>query len=88
MVSHGHFIVNNSKVTVPSYEVKIGDVIKVREGSKSKKIFDNLAEKNKEYKMPAWLSFDFVKMEGKVLAKPKNTETFLDLNTVLEFYSR
>ena len=88
MVSHGHFIVNDKRVTVPSYEVKIGDVIKVREGSKTKKIFDNLVEKLKDYTAPTWVSFDATKMEGKILAKPKNTETFLDLNAVLEFYSR
>ena len=88
MVSHGHFVVNNKRVTVPSYEVKIGDIIKVREGSKAKKIFDNLVEKLKDYTAPAWVIFDATKMEGKILAKPKNTETFLDLNAVLEFYSR
>ena len=88
MVSHGHFIVNNKRVTVPSYEVKIGDIIKVREGSKTKKIFDNLVEKLKDYTAPTWVSFDATKMEGKISAKPKNTETFLDLNAVLEFYSR
>ena len=88
MVSHGHFIVNDKKVTIPSYEVKLGDVIKIREGSKVKKLFDNLAEKLKDYTAPSWLSFEVVKMEGKVLAKPKNTDTFLDLNAVLEFYSR
>ncbi len=88
MVSHGHFIVNNHRVTVPSYEVKPEDVIKVREGSKSKKIFDNLTERLKEYNPPSWLSFDVSKMEGNILAKPKNVETFLDLNAVLEFYSR
>ena len=88
MVSHGHFIVNNHKVTIPSCEVKIGDIIKIREGSKTKKIFDNLTERLKDYNSPVWISFDPKIMEGKVLAKPKNVETFLDLNTVLEFYSR
>ncbi|MFA4975532.1 MAG: 30S ribosomal protein S4 [Candidatus Paceibacterota bacterium] len=88
MVSHGHFIVNLHKVTIPSFEVKVGDIIKIREGSKVKKIFDNLVEKLKDYNVPSWLSFDAVKMEGKILAKPKNIETFLDLNAVLEFYSR
>jgi len=88
MVSHGHFIVNDHKVTIPSYQVKLGDVIKVREGSKGKKIFENIVEKIKDYNPPTWVSFDPSKMEGKVLAKPKNTETFLDLNAVLEFYSR
>lgn len=88
MVSHGHFIINGQRVTIPSYEVKLGDVIKVREGSKTKKIFENLAGRLKDYKAPAWTSFDVVSMEGKMLSKPKNTETFLDLNAVLEFYSR
>ena len=88
MVSHGHFIVNNHKVTIPSFQVKIGDIIKIREGSKTKKIFQNMAEKLKEYNAPVWVSFDVTKMEGKILAKPKNVETFLDLNAVLEFYSR
>ena len=88
MVSHGHFIVNDHKVTIPSYEIAAGDIIKIREGSKSKKLFIGLAEKNKDYVMPAWLSFDFGKMEGKILGKPKRAETFIDLNAVLEFYSR
>ena len=88
MVSHGHFIVNDHKVTIPSYEMKVGDIIKIREGSKGKKIFEGMADKLKDYNPPVWLSFDAAKMEGKVLAKPKNIETFLDLNAVLEFYSR
>ncbi len=88
MVSHGHFLVNGHKVTVPSYELKQGDVIAVREGSKGSKLFENLGERLKEYTSPAWIRFDVAKTEGKVLEKPKNTETFLDLNAVLEFYSR
>jgi len=88
MVSHGHFMVNDHRVTIPSYELKSGDVIKVREGSKSKKIFSNVAEKLKDYIFPTWLSFDANKMEGKISDHPKNTESFLDLNSVLEFYSR
>jgi small subunit ribosomal protein S4 len=81
MVSHGHFV-------VPSFEVKIGDVIKIREGSKAKKIFENLTEKLKDYTAPTWVSFDLNNMEGRILAKPKNIETSLNINAVLEFYSR
>jgi small subunit ribosomal protein S4 len=88
MVSHGHFIVNDHKITVPSYEVKPGDVIKIREGSKNKKLFEGLEGRLKDYTAPSWLSFDLNTKEGKILAKPKNIETFLDLNAVLEFYSR
>ena len=88
MVSHGHFIVNSHRVTVPSYELKPGDVVKIREGSKIKKIFANLSDRLKEYNAPAWVAFDLNTMEGRILAKPKNIETSLDLNAVLEFYSR
>ncbi len=88
MVSHGHFVVNDRRVTIPSYELKPGDVIKIREGSKKKKIFENIAEKIKDYNSPTWITFDVNAMEGKILDKPKNTESFFDLNAVLEFYSR
>jgi len=88
MVSHGHFLVNDKRVTVPSYEVKKGDVIKVREGSKTSKLFIDLDTKLKDYTNPSWVSFDPKKMEGRITDKPKNVETFLDLNAVLEFYSR
>jgi small subunit ribosomal protein S4 len=88
MVSHGHFIVNDHRVTIPSYEIKAGDVIKIREGSKAKKLFENLNDKLKDYTAPGWVLFDAGAMEGKILGKPKNTESFLDLNAVLEFYSR
>ncbi|HTE48650.1 MAG TPA: 30S ribosomal protein S4 [Candidatus Paceibacterota bacterium] len=88
MVSHGHFMVNDKKVTIPSYELKSGDSIKVRVGSKGKGIFENIAEKIKDYSPPGWVAFDANLMEGKILDKPKNTEGFIDLNAVLEFYSR
>lgn len=88
MVSHGHFLVNKVRTTVPSYEIKVGDLISVREGSKGKKIFTNLEEKMKDYTAPTWVSFDISKMEGKMAAKPKNGDTFIDFNAVLEFYSR
>lgn len=88
MVSHGHFIVNDHRVTIPSYELKSGDVVKIREGSKAKKLFENLNDRLKDYTAPTWVNFDVASLEGKILAKPKNVETFLDLNAVLEFYSR
>ena len=88
MVSHGHFIVNDHRVTIPSFEIKTGDIIKIREGSKGKKIFENLTDRLKDYNGPKWVVFDLGNTEGRILEKPKNTEGFLDLNAVLEFYSR
>jgi len=88
MVSHGHILLNGKKTTVASAHVKIGDVIAVREGSKKSPLFADMVKKYQDYNCPNWLSFNVEALSGKVQGKPKNTEGFLDLNTVLEFYSR
>jgi small subunit ribosomal protein S4 len=88
LVSHGHITVNGKKTTVASYRVKPTDVIAVREGSKKSTLFSGMAEKMKEYTLPNWLKFDVAALSGSLQGKPKNIEGFLDLNTVLEFYSR
>lgn len=88
MVSHGHIKVNNIRVTIPSYRVKIDDIVTPRDGSRTSALFANLPERLKAYKQPVWLSLDVNKIEGKVTAKPKNTEGFINLGSVLEFYSR
>ena len=88
MVSHGHFVINDKRVTIPSYELKPGDIIKIREGSKDKKIFKDIVERVKDYITPSWLALDLDILEGCILDKPKNMDSFLDFNTVLEFYSR
>jgi small subunit ribosomal protein S4 len=76
MVSHGHFIVNNHRVTIPSYELKQGDVVKIREGSKTKKIFENLGDKLKDYTAPSWVVFDLGAMEGKFWENQKILKVF------------
>ncbi len=88
MVSHGHITINGKKTTVASTRVKVGDIIAVREGSKKSPLFADMVKKLKEYTLPNWLSFDAEKLSGSIQGKPKNIEAFLDLNTVLEFYSR
>ena len=47
-----------------------------------------MVKKMKDYTLPNWLSFDAEKLSGIIKGKPKTIEAFLDLNTVLEFYSR
>lgn len=88
IVSHGHIVINGKKTTVPSLRVKMGDVIAVRDGSKKSVLFTDMANKLKDYTCPNWLTFNIDTLTGKVQGKPKNTEGFIDLNTVLEFYSR
>ena len=52
LVSHGHFTVNGKKLNVPSHKIEIGDVVAVREGSKSAKVFTMLADRLKDIKAP------------------------------------
>lgn len=90
MVSHGHIVVKDFRITIPSYNVKVGDIIKIREASAKKAIFTNLAEKLKDTTTPAWLTFNPEKMTGTVQGKPKmvKSELLFDIATVLEFYRR
>ena len=88
MVSHGHITINGKKTNVPSLRVQAGDVVAIREGSKKSVLFADMANKMKEYACPNWLAFNVDSLSGKIQGKPKNIEGYIDLNTVLEFYSR
>jgi len=88
MVAHGHLLINGKRTTSPSYRVKIGDKIGIREGSKNKGIFQELAKKLKNYKSPEWLRFDPNTFAGEVENKPKALDGAFNFDTVLEFYSR
>lgn len=90
MVSHGHITVNGKKYTIPSHQVKVGDIIGVREGSKNAVLFENFAEKREGSAVPSWLKFDVKKMTGSIDGTPSYdaTETLFDPEQVLEYYSR
>lgn len=89
-VSHGHFTVNGVRVTIPSYQVKTGDVIKVRKASESKPLFVNLKDSIRDHQAPVWLRFDLQKGEGTIVGTPKLVRTELPFNiaAILEFYRR
>ena len=88
LVCHGHFIVNDRKVDIPSALVKPGDVIAVAEGSRDMKILKENAEIASAVSKPAWLSLNG--MVGKVERLPERQEipTIADEQIVVEFYSR
>lgn len=88
IVSHGHILVNGKKMTIPSYQVEKGDVITIREGSKKTVLFTDVATKLKAFKTPDWIkwSTDFSKAD--ITAMPKDTDPFLNPQSVIEFYSR
>ena len=88
LINHGHFLVNGKKVDIPSYLVKEGDVIAVK--NKKLAVFDNLENSLKNYQFPSWLLPDLKKMEGKVLSVPTRREIDLaaDTQLIVEYYSR
>ena len=90
MVSHGHFVVGKRKLTIPSFQVSTGDVIKVRDGSRVSPLFTNAAEKLSKHPSPAWITTDPAKLTAEVKGVPKFEKNLLSFNvqSVIEFYSR
>ena len=91
-VSHGHITVNGKRTTVPSYRVKKGDVIGIREGSRQSPLFAGLLENKAENTrtVPSWLNVDLNLLQATVVGEPvyNTVETGLDYPTLFEFYSR
>ncbi len=90
IVSHGHILVNGKRTTTPSHHLKKGDVITIREGSRTSPLFAGLAEKEDNRPVPQWLNMDVSLLKAEVIGEPAYTtvETGLDYATVFEFYSR
>ncbi len=90
MVAHGHITVNGKKVTIPSFQVSLGDKIAIREGSKKKALFAKLDEELKANKAPAWLTINEGTREISVSGQPmaETTDLLFDVRAVLQFYTR
>ena len=69
LVVHGHILVNGKKVDIPSYSVKVGDVITLRERSREQAAFKALRE-GTGVVTPKWLTFDAQNLTGTVAAMP------------------
>ncbi len=89
IVSHGHIIVNGRKVTIPSYKVRVGDVVGIRLQSRKSKLFEDLETRFKKFEPPSWLELDGEKAEGKCVGNPlENAIEPFDINLVSEYYTR
>ena len=88
VVNHGHITVNGNKVDIPSYRVKPGDVVAVKENSKDHKAI--LAALEKATKRVEFVTFDDKKLEGKFVRLPERSELNADINEslIVEFYNR
>ena len=88
LVVHGHYTVNGKKVDIPSYQVKPGDVIKVKEKSQSSPKFKEI--RDMQVGIPGWLSVDRDKLEGTVLQDPTRDQidTPIEEHLIVELYSK
>ena len=88
IVNHGHITVNGKKVNIPSYQVKVGDIIAIKDNKKDLEIFKSL--KDIKVVMPKWLEFNNETLTGKILALPERDDIDLNIqeHLIVELYSR
>ena len=90
LVQHGHLNVNGRRTNIPSYLLRPGDQIVVRDGSRNKTYFKNLHDALSDQPVPEWLSQDARQLSGSVVRMPERADIDLTLSEqlVVEYYSR
>lgn len=91
LVRHGFFTVNGKKVSIPSYEVRPGDVIELAERKRdSRAVLELIKEELKDIQIPGWLEVDAEAWRGTMLAVPTRDEIDIDVeeHLIVELYSR
>jgi len=90
VVSHGHVVVNGRTVDIPSFQVKAGDVLRIREKSRKNVLIQGAVETAQSRGIPAWLSLDAANFEGRVLALPAREHITLPIQEqlIVELYSK
>ena len=90
LVNHAHFTVNGKRVNIPSYQVKPGDVVAVREKSRTSTKFKTLLEENGKKQCPKWIDKAKDSFEGKIIAMPARDDIDYDVaeHLIVELYSK
>ena len=90
LVVHGHFLINGKKVDIPSYLVKPGEVITLKEGSRSLPKIKAILEETEGKVIPKWLDLDANTMQAKVVALAQRDDIDLDIaeHLIVELYSK
>ena len=90
LVTHGHYTVNGKRVDIPSYQVKVGDVIAVSEKSNSSARFKTMKEEDAFVTTPKWLERDKNNLQGKVTALPARDDIDFEVedHLIVELYSK
>ncbi|TAN32991.1 30S ribosomal protein S4 [Patescibacteria group bacterium] len=88
IVSHSHLSVNGRPVNIPSYRVKVGDMVALKESKKKSLLYDKMEEKLAKLEAPGWLGLEPSQLRAKILNAPTIAEPGFDAKTIIEFYSR
>lgn len=90
LVGHGHFIVNGSKVDIPSYLISVGDVVALCEKSKSSSKFKAIEVKRGAIPVMSWIDYNASAQEAKILRMPNRDDIDFDVDETLivELYSK
>ncbi len=90
LINHGHFMVDGRRTNIPSYEVRVNQVISVRPESKRMEYFQTVGEEIARKAIPAWLNIDATNLVGKVVAAPSREDFEPNINEplIVEYYSR
>lgn len=90
MVSHGLFSFNGKRVTVPSIQVRVGDVLEIRPKNGDSPLFTEVKTGKEKIKPPSWLKADTKKLSIEVIALPEreDLEQIIESHLIVEFYSK
>jgi small subunit ribosomal protein S4 len=90
LIRHNSVLVNNAKVNIPSYQVKVGDVVEIKEDSRTKKIILDSLETVARRGIPNWLEVDKEKFKGIVKAIPNREDLTMPIQEqlIVELYSK
>ncbi|MCF7812617.1 30S ribosomal protein S4 [Candidatus Gracilibacteria bacterium] len=88
--SHGLFLVNGRKIDIPSYEVRIGDKIEIKDSKKNSPVFVKNKEETGDYNAPSWVKVDPKKQTIEIVELPstQHFESLVEPQLIVEFYSR
>lgn len=90
MVTHGLFTVNGHKVDIPSYLLKVGDVVSVKENKRGKAFFSSFDKRMQNVRTPSWVSLTINEYSFSYTAQPDPTEANIgvDMRAIVEFFTR
>lgn len=90
LIKHGHILVNGNKVDIPSYQIKVGDTIEVKEKTRGNKYIVESIEARKNRGVPSWIHLEDTQMKGVFNAIPERTDLPPDIreHLIIELYSK